>query len=245
MPRGLGRTVSSLVLVLFASPTAAQEVRHRTLAGIVTDTGRVPLVGAEVGLLDGEMIVRIVRTRNAGRFELHYLPPGKTSVLVRRLGYEPRRYTVQIREGASRAFLPIVLDPMPAELEKVIIMARIAESRGRLRDFYERKSRNRWGSFIDREQIERRNPMWVSDMLRMMPGVRVVSGRGGQNLVRMRGCRPTVWLDGMPLRGTEVDEVVYPADVAGVEVYRSQAGMPVQFMDLNWCGAIVVWTRVE
>ncbi|MDQ3996308.1 MAG: hypothetical protein M3303_04755 [Gemmatimonadota bacterium] len=75
--------------------------------------------------------------------------------------------------GATRAFLPVVLDAMPTELEKVIVMARIATSRGRRREFYERKSRGGWGSFIDREQIERRNAARMSDTLRTMPGVRL------------------------------------------------------------------------
>jgi hypothetical protein len=137
--------------------SGAQDARARTLAGIVTDTAANPIPGVEVGLLEGRTIVRTLRTRDDGRFELGDLPPGKTSIVVRRLGYQPRAYTIQIRRGATRAFLPVVLDAMPAELERVIVMARVAASGGRLRDFYERKSRNPWGSYIDREQIERRN----------------------------------------------------------------------------------------
>jgi hypothetical protein len=225
--------------------SGAQDARARTLAGIVTDTAGNPIAGVEVGLLEGRTIVRTLRTRHDGRFELGDVPPGKTSIVVRRLGYQPRAYTIQIRSAATRAFLPVVLEAMPAELEKVIVMARVAASGGRLRDFYERKSRNPWGSYIDRELIERRNPIWMSDMLRMIPGVRVYSTRNGRNVVRLRGCAPTLWLDGMPLRGIEVDDVVFPLDVAGVEVYRSQAGTPPQFMDMGGCGAIVVWTRIQ
>jgi hypothetical protein len=238
-------TLLAASMALGAGVSDAQESRGRTLAGIVTDTARNPIAAVEIGLLDGRVIARTLRTRDDGRFELADLPPGKTSILVRRIGYQPRTYTVQIRAGATRAFLPVVLEAMPTELEKVIVMARIAESRGRLREFYERKSRSGWGSFIDREQIERRNPVRMSDMLRTMPGVRVFTTRNGRNLVRLRGCAPTLWLDGMALRGTEVDDVVFPRDVAGVEVYRGSAGTPVQFMDMNGCGAIVVWTRVE
>jgi hypothetical protein len=189
--------------------------------------------------------VRAVRTDSAGRFQFSDLPRGKTSLVARRLGYEPRVYTVQIREGATRAFLPVVLDPMPTELEKVIVMARVAASRGRLKEFYERKARSGMGTFIEREDIERRHPQWMSDMLRMVPGVRVVPNRGMGNAIRMRGCVPTVWLDGTPVRGAQLDEIVWPNDVAAVEVYRSSAGMPPQFASLNSCGAIVVWTRIE
>jgi hypothetical protein len=235
-----------LLLVLLPRPSAAQEARPRTLAGVVTDTAGRPIARAEVGLLAGREIARSLRTGEDGRFELTNLPDRTTSIVVRRLGYQPRVYTVQIREGATRAFLPVVLDPMPAELEKIIVMARVAESGGRLREFYERKSRSAWGTFIDREQIERRNPLWMSDMLRMVPGVRVLPTRMGGNAVRLRGgCRPLVWLDGMPVRGAELDEIAFPSEVAGVEVYRSQAGTPARFISMDGCGAIVVWTRVQ
>jgi hypothetical protein len=233
-----------VLLALFPPASAAQEARGRTLAGVVTDTTGRPIAHVEVGLLAGREIARSLRTGEDGRFELTNLPDRKTSIVVRRLGYQPRVYTVQIREGATRAFLPVVLDPMPAELEKIIVMARVAESGGRLRDFYERKRRNAWGTFIEREEIERRNPLWMSDMLRMVPGVRVMPIRWGGNAVRLRdGCWPTVWVDGMPIRGAELDEVISPSEVAGVEVYRSRAGTPVQFT--GSCGAIVVWTRVQ
>ena len=246
-----GSLVATLVTLVApcARPSGAQEAptpRGRTLAGVVTDTARVPIPRVEIGLLWNREVIRTTRADSAGRFQLTGLPRGRTSIVARRLGFQPRVYTVQIREGATRAFLPIVLDPMPAELDKVIVLARVAASRGRLREFYERKSSGAgWGRFIEREEIERRHPMWVSDMLRMIPGVHVSPGPGARNVVRMRGgCAPTLWLDGTPLRETEIDDVVFPADVAGVEVYHS-VGMPVQFMSYGGCGAIVVWTRID
>jgi hypothetical protein len=233
------------VVTFGAASSSAQEARRRTLAGIVTDTARNPIPRVEIGLVEQREIVRSIRTGEDGRFELVDIPPGKTTIVVRRLGFQPRTYAVQLRVGATRAFLPVVLDPMPAELEKVIVMARVAESGGRLKEFYERRARNAWGSFIERDQIERRNPVWMSDMLRMIPGVRVLPGPYGRQVVRLRGCRPTLFLDGMALRNTELDEVVVPSEVAGIEVYRSSAGLPPQFMDMTGCGAIVVWTRIQ
>jgi hypothetical protein len=236
------------LLALGAARAPAQEVGAAasgpTLAGVVTDTRSAPIPGVEVGLLVGREIARSVRTDSTGRFELRGLPRGKTSIVARRLGFQPRVYTVQVREGSTRAFLPVVLDPMPAELDKIIVLARVTNSGGRLREFYERKLKNAWGSYFEREDIERRNPHWMSDMLRMIPGVRVYSTGHGRNAVRMRGCAPTLWVDGMPVRGAELDDLVVPSDVAGIEVYRSRAGLPPQFWDRSGC-AIIVWTRVE
>src|SRR5918992_1359771 len=135
------RLFSLIILMSLPACALSAQAGRRTLAGVVTDTVGSPIFGVEVGLLEGRAIVRTVRTREDGLFEFPDVPEGKTSILVRRLGYQPRRYTVQIRAGASRAFLPVVLDPMPTEMEKVIVMARVAASRGRLREFYERKAR--------------------------------------------------------------------------------------------------------
>jgi hypothetical protein len=41
----------------------------------------------------------------------------------------------------------------------------------------------------------------------------------------------------------EVDELAHPADVDGIEIYLSIAGMPPRFIDQSdRCGAIAVWT---
>ena len=63
----------------------------------------------------------------------------------------------------------------------------------------------------------------------------------------MRGCRdaPMVWLDGARVPGAELDEVIRPDDIAGMEVYASTAGVPAQFLDRTnrGCGTILLWTR--
>jgi hypothetical protein len=237
-------TLALGLAALSAAPAGGQQW-GQTLVGVVTDTTRQPIPSAEVALLVDREITRIVRTDADGRFALTDLPGGKTSFLVRRLGYQPRVYTVRIRDGVSRGAVHVVLERMPAELEKVIVLARVAASNGRLKEFYERKaSVGGWGTFIDRDEIERKNPIWTSELLRMTPGVRIIPTHTG-NVVRLRGCAPTVWMDGMPLRGTELDQVVSPNEIAGIEVYNSSAGMPVQFTDASGCGAIVVWTRIR
>jgi hypothetical protein len=64
------------------------------------------------------------------------------------------------------------------------------------------------------------------------------------NLVRFRNCRPTIWLDGIRLQDAELDEVSSMDDVAAIEIYKSLAGLPQQFIDrTNPCGGILLWTR--
>ena len=66
------------------------------------------------------------------------------------------------------------------------------------------------------------------------------------SVVRIRGCRPLLWIDGQRVPGAELDEVLNVRDIAALEVYNSFAGIPPQFIDRETnCGAIVVWTKVR
>ena len=64
-----------------------------------------------------------------------------------------------------------------------------------------------------------------------MPGVLVQPSRRVGNVVRVRNCRPTVWIDGVRVPDAELDEVTSLEDVAAVEIYKSLAGLPQQFID--------------
>ena len=83
----------------------------------------------------------------------------------------------------------------------------------------------------------------LSELMRRVPGARLLPARFG-SLVRIRGCRPTLWIDGIRVSDAELDEAVNINDVAAVEVYNSFAGIPAQYVDrTNDCGAVVVWVK--
>jgi hypothetical protein len=81
-------------------------------------------------------------------------------------------------------------------------------------------------------------------VLRPVRSISILPSRRIGNLVRIRGCAPLLWVDGVRLPGAELDEVVQPADIAAMEIYASFAGIPAQFFDRTaTCGTLVVWTR--
>jgi hypothetical protein len=77
----------------------------------------------------------------------------------------------------------------------------------------------------------------------MIPGAYVKSSGRFGNLVRLRGCRPKLWLDGAPV-DAELDEVTTPGEIAGIEIYPSAPSVPSEYMDQRGCGVIVIWTRL-
>ena len=217
------------------------------LTGVVTDSGRTPIVAAEVGLVQADSVLRKVRTDTVGRFEFGELLPGGGRIIVRRLGYQPLSLDVRIRPDGQPASLTAVLTPIALSLEQVLVTERMDELPGRLREFYERRQTNSFGHFIEREQIEQSHARHLSEVLRSIPGVTLSASRRFGNIVRIRGCRPLVWVDGVRLPAAELDEAVTsPNDVAAIEVYSSMAGIPARYFDRsNPCGTVLVWTRGE
>ena len=221
-----------------ASAQAQSEVR-----GIIADVSRVPIPGAEVAAIVGNSTVRQTVTADNGSFTLANLPAGPISLRVRRLGYEPRSFDLQIGSDALEP-LDIILKTRPAELADVLIEAN--DRRGGLREFYEHKDRRQtFAKFLDSDEIRKRSPMYSSDLFRSVPGISIKSANYNGNTIRIRGCQPMLWVDGQRVPGAELDEVIPPDDIAGIEFYTSMAGVPAQYIERQnrACGTIMVWTK--
>jgi hypothetical protein len=165
------------------------------------------------------------------------------SVRARRLGYRAQSGPVRLRPDTV-PLLVFVLRVVPTDLDGIVVHGQADDYYGRLTEFYAHKRVSRFGYFFERADIERRNPTHISELLRTMRGVHLSPTGTLGNAVRLRGCRPMVWLNGLRVPDAEVDEVAHPDEVAGLEVYISMAGMPARFVDLvEKCGVIAVWTR--
>jgi hypothetical protein len=235
-------------LIATASPVTAQSIASTEpnasrVFGIVIDGARDPIANAEVTFLSkGE--VRLVGTTDAnGRFTLGNFTPGKAMLQVRRIGYEQRNMNITVESENKPTQVEVLLDEVPQKLEEVMVKA---DEQGRLRDFSEHKSeKNNFGHYFDRSDIRKRNPTYASELFRTVPGVQVQASDAGGNIVRVRGCRPLLWVDGQRVPGAELDEVVRPSDIAGMEFYSSNAGIPPEFMDRDngACGIVIVWSK--
>ena len=241
--------VSPWVAAARAQAPMAPPPSGRAVFGIVTDSAQVPIPRAELSLLISDAVVHTARTGDDGSFALGQVRVGPSALRVRRIGYAPVALAVQVLPDTAPAFLPIVLAANPVELGTVEVFESALEAAEHgdihTRDFERLRVRSRFGYFIDRDEIARRGGSDVSEFLRRVPGAVIQpSGRIG-NTVRLRGCRPMVWLDNVSLPGAEVDEVVRSSDVAAMAVYTSWGALPARYMDRRHgsCGAILVWTR--
>lgn len=183
-----------------------------------------------------------------GGFLFPRVAPGVYDLTVARMGYRNFLDTLVVAPD-SDVRIVVELSPSPIELEAVVVTVPRSPS---MAGFYERRRRGS-GTFIDREEIEETNPLRVTDLLFMAPGVRFVHNRSGEREIRMRDdCRPTVWVNGTrvfdsAVGGIGLDQVIAPEDVEAMEVYRGAAAVPPQFAGTMYgpesCGAVVIWTR--
>lgn len=216
------------------------------VSGLVADGGRNAIDKADVTLVSEKGVTLAGATSGPdGQFSLGEFSAGNATVRVRRLGYEQFEMKITIGQGDKPTFVETLLRELPQKLEEVLVKS---DEEGRLREFYQhKKQRNNFGRFFDRADIRIRNPSLASELLRTVPGMQVQTSEFGGNSVRVRGCKPLVWVDGQRIPGAELDDVARPADIAGLEVYPSNAGIPAEYMDRNngVCGIIVVWTKSQ
>jgi len=237
-------------VILALPPSGAAFAQVPSTGGAATVTGQVqehetgrPLAGAAVSLASGPGGTPGIGTRvsnDGGRFLFRDVPPGTYRIVVTLLGYRDLRDTLQVAlDSDLDLVLPLSVSPIPLEPLVVVTERR---SRGIMGDFEGRRRRG-MGTFFDREDIEARNPTYFTDLLRMVPGVRIVPAGPYDYAVLMRGgCTPALWVDGMEVISPEgIDHILPTMDLEAVEIYHSST-LPVQFGS-DMCGGIVAWTR--
>ena len=239
------RSVPVLLLSAVASTASAQSVG--AISGTIKDSAGTPIPGVEVVLLQRH---GAVYTDSLGVFHLIDIPAGHRELHFRRLGFAPKSMDAEIPDGQTLA-LSVVLEASATVLDGMTI-EELTRRRQVLADFYDRMSRG-FGHFVTREQIEKRNPMNLSDMMRMIPGARIVPVRGtGQSTLRFnraqmgRDCPPQYWVDGVKTWNLNIDDIV-PQDVEGIEVYSGASTLPPQYNTKEGttiCGVVLIWTRI-
>jgi hypothetical protein len=246
---------SIISLALFASLGAAPGAhaqapiqppigRAGAVVGVVADPGGSPVGYADVILTRGDGAPRAGQTDAAGRFAFADIGVGDARIELRRMGFRPQTNVIRLH-GATGDSLHFVLEPVAAALSGIDVQD-VRSRNGALLGFYSRQANNLFGRYLDRAAIEATHAQRPSETLRSIPGVLLRPSTRVGNTVRFRGCRPTVWVDGIRVAGAELDEVTSIGDIEAIEVYNSLAGMPQQFIDrTNPCGALVLCSRIE
>lgn len=228
---------------------AADTVRVRrgqaSARGVVRDINGRAISNAVVRVLgSGEL----ARSQESGAFIVTGAVSGTQTIEARAIGFQPARQMLELRDGVATE-VAFTMAPQTVLLDTVRVIA------GRAIDPMVADIERRWrsratGTIMDGDEVRRRSPVFVTDALRAMNGVRVVPAGGMGQRILMRGfwgeCSPAVFLDGVPIfhLGSTmfVDDLVIASDVAAMEVYPRASSVPAAFSGSGDCGAVVVWT---
>jgi len=226
------------------SGTAQSASLAYAVSGRVVSNDTSPVANAEVRVEGAHGILRIVQSDSVGRFAAERLSDAPTKLHARAFGYAPREIRVTPAATTHRVSVTIDLEAIATRLPGVPVTEEEIDHDKKLAAYRDRKATNSFAHFIDGDEIERRKPQFVSEMLRPIGGVTLIASDRMGNVLRIRGCAPLVWVDGVRMPGAQLDEVAPPADVAGIEIYNSFAGIPSRYFDRTaTCGTILVWLR--
>ena len=219
------------------------------IVGVVTDqVSGDPVPEVVVNVPDAG---RTARTGAEGRFSIGDLVPGRHEIRFSHLGYAERSESIEVRMGRVTR-VRVVLDVNAIALNPIEVTVDRRDATLEEHGFYQREE-DGWGHFVDREDLEARNPIELTDALTRFVGVRIVSNPSspGQRHLRLRNmgndCSPAIFIDGVRMIGRggySINDMVDPAVVAGIELYRGAAGIPPQYWGTgSSCGVVLIWLR--
>lgn len=229
------------------------------LDGRVHDAAGLPIDNAEVAVVD-----RKARTNAQGVFSLDKIPAGAHEIRVRHVGYTP--LTIQATfSGSDTVFHRIMLTRLVA-LDSVVV----TERRSPIPGFEERRARG-GGQFITREELEKPAGRKMADVLRRVPGMRIMTdprSRGesfaitSRGAITMRGSNPTCYVhvyvddvavfsgtDRQPRSSGGVDQryninSLSPPEIEAIEYYAGGASVPAKYNRTgSACGVLLIRTR--
>ena len=236
-------SAAAVLAVCFASPSLAPLGAQNSavrLVGIVSDERAIVVPNVDITLRRNDKIELMTHSGDQGQFEFRDVAPGRVLIVAHRLGYKERSVAVDVGSSAQQT-VQIDLVTVPKDIETVVV----EDSPGRLQEFIEHRKASKFGHFFDQNQIRVKNPRYLSELFRTIPGARLAPSPSGGSKLLLRGCKPKIWLDGVLAQDAEIDELIGPSEIAGIEIYTSMAGVPAQYMDREnrACGAVIIWSR--
>jgi hypothetical protein len=200
------------------------------IVGRVVDYDGNPAKGVDVAV-DADGIKTV--TGDDGSFALNGLRPGTRSLTARKIGYEPIRKAIELRQD-DKAKISIVLGRSITQLKDMVVSANRGPPSLEKTGFTQRKITAN-GQFLGPEDLKMRDTHRLESVLRAVP----ILDRDG-------GC-VRYFVDGFRVAtGIDAQDYLGGAEVGAVEVY-DKFYVPGEFHAFTdtgvACKAVVVWTK--
>ena len=192
----LARWAVATAMLLLTTATAAQaQGATGAILGTVTDPNGRPLVGVQVIVDEGALVVA---TDRDGRYRVARVDAGSRSVTFRYIGFERVTRTVQVSAGGS-ATLDVQLSEATAVLAAVQVRGQVA---GQAAALNQQRTATNISSVIDNELVGRLPDPNLAEALARVPGIAMVRDQGEGRFVQIRGTAPN--LNSMSINGLRV-----------------------------------------
>lgn len=221
---------------------------NATVGGRVVNENGAPVADARISV-DADEGIAI--TPADGTFRITGVRAGTRLLSVRKIGYEPQEMAVHLSSTSQKEYTVRLSRPV-AVLDAVRVTA--LRDLGLSRVGFAERRKSGSGRYITAEDIERRNPQRLINVLETLPVLRTGTDNVGRRYVTGRpragasGCI-RYWVDGVPwAAGTNMgaldapDSFIMPNEIAAIEVYGASE-TPAQFMSSRFCETVVVWTK--
>ena len=151
------------------------------VAGRVTERGtKAGLSGVEVRVVGD---TAHVNTDSTGNFVLATTARGGAIVMLRKIGYSPITVPLDLSPGDS-LHIETGLNRTVTNLDTLKVVGKSASvAPARLAGFENRREHNRGGVFITPEELEKTGSTSIADVLRKVPGIRIMDASFGKLVV--------------------------------------------------------------
>jgi hypothetical protein len=247
IPISLGEKPIELLsrALLLSTADSTTKVGNAAVSGVVLLEGSAANGGSRVELV-GTDIVAI--TNDKGEFTMRDLPSGSKVLLARHLGFGAETVPVDLSSHEQKR-VTIKLPKFLAVMDPVLVTARRSAALDKI-GFSQRK-KSGFGYYIGPERLQNMHANAVTDILRMVPGLRVSYGPEGDVVSSSRGGGSgcvQYYLDDIPyteMTPGDINSFVTGGEVVAVEVYQA-TNAPAQYTRAGmFCTTIVLWTRFK
>ena len=183
IPISLGEKPTELLArTLLLSPAdSSTKVGNATVSGLVLLEGSSTNAGSRVELVGSDVVAM---TNEKGEFTMRNLPSGSKVLLARHLGFGAEIVPVDLSSREQKR-VTIKLPKFVAVMDPVLVTARRSAALDKV-GFSQRK-KSGFGYYIGPDRLENMHANSVTNILRMVPGLRVSYGPDGDVVSSSRG----------------------------------------------------------
>ncbi len=232
--------------LLLSSADSAAKVGNATVSGKVVLEGSPTNGGSRVEVVGTD---QVVLTNDKGEFTINKLPSGSHVLMARHLGFGAQTVAVDLSPHQPQ-HVTIQLPKFVATIAPVVVNAKSAAGLDKVG--FSQRQKAGMGYYLGPDRIKDMHPQYLSDILRVVPGLRVSSTPQGDVISSSRGVGGSscvqYYVDDMPWESTspgDINQFVNGNEVVAAEVYQA-SNTPAQYTrGMNSCATVVLWTHFK